>query len=967
MTTTSPSRGNPTGQAILVAALLAFIVPVLVMGIRHLRLDNNVESWLPAKDSEATVFHWYRGHFPEEERVVVTWRGSTLDDPRCEQLTNKLLGHVDADGRRRGGVPYVSSVVTTRDVLTRMVEYGVPQDEAVTRMQGTLLGMGRIKVRLTDAGREQTARTIAQLQQRVEDGLGIQLAVYEPVARLEQMGDTGKSEESRNDLDTETGTEASAESADDVALQPLVIAPFDFEVSWKEFTTKDPLVAKVLTISRDLRGYATDKEPQGRALIDDCFLAPGSPVAIAVTVSEAGRADAASTVAAIRTAALQVGIPEPDLVLGGGALGTIELNNAVIRAAWNPSAPLWKPHQRSVMLLSAFVGMVMAMVALRSAKLALLVLGVSYYGAFVATALVPMTGTAMSMVLVVLPTFVMVVALSGAIHVANYVSHAALENPQGAVDRGAKMALVPCVNSVFTTVLGLMSLLTSSLAPVRDFGIYSSIGATLTLFMVLVVLPALLKLFPTNRAKPPESDTRRWLGFSQFLMNYSRPIHFACWTVALFAAAGLIHFKTETRIIRNFAEDTRLIRDYRFIEENLSGISSVETVVKFDRDSQKSLRFLERMEVVRQVADGIREHTNVSGAVCLADFQPTRSAPDADASTREKIMYNRRSSETEKRIKSASTSDIRSFLTVAPEAADLTQPGDHQLNSEGDELWRITAQVPALADVDFATLTEDLNRVVVSYTKPHPGVGHMVTGTVPLFMRTQQALLDSLIKSFALAFLTIAAVMMYAMRDVVAGALSMVPNVLPIVAVFGAVSWAGTRIDIGMMITASVALGLAVDACLHLMAWFRRGLEAGMSRDEAITKCLVHCGPAMLQTTAGISLAMLVLYPCDLVMISRFGWLMSALIAATYIGDIVLLPVMLRGTLGIRIEKTVREAQRRAALAAALVPDDEPVPTPELLELQIRRDDDSASSDSLIPVPHLPIEKAQPRRKRQAG
>lgn len=966
MTTTSPSRGRPAGRAILIAALLAFIVPVLVMGIRHLRLDNNVESWLPAKDSEATVFHWYRGHFPEEERVVVTWKGSTLDDPRCEQLTNKLLGHVDADGLRRGGVPYVSSVVTSRDVLTRMVGYGVPQDEAVTRMQGTLLGMGRIKVRLTDAGREQRARTIAQLQQRVEDGLGIQLVVYEPVSQWELTADSGKSEEPETDL----AAEASAESTDDVALQPLVIAPFDLEVSWKEFTAKDPLVPKVMNISRDLRGHATDKEPQGRVLVGECFLAPGSPVAIAVTVSEAGRADAASTVAAIRAAAIQVGIPEQDLILGGGSLGTIELNNAVIRAAWNPSAPFWKPHERSVMLLSAFIGMVMAMMALRSVKLALLVLGVSYYGAFVATALVPMTGTAMSMVLVVLPTFVMVVALSGAIHVANYVSHATLEDPQGAVDRGTKMAMVPCINSVCTTVLGLLSLLTSSLAPVRDFGIYSSIGAMLTLFMVLVVLPALLKLFPTQGSqKQTERDPRRWLAFSHFLMNYSRPIHFACWAVVLIASAGLIHFETETRIIRNFAEDTRLIQDYRFIEENLSGISSVETVVKFNRESQKSLRFLQRMEVVRQVADSIRQHSQVSGAVCLADFQPTREAPEDDATTREKIMYNRRSSETEKRIKSAKTADIRSFLADAPEAADFLLPGDHQLNTEGDELWRITAQVPALADVDFATLTEDLNRVVVSCTKPHAGVGHVVTGTVPLFMRTQQALLDSLIQSFALAFLTIAAVMMVAVKDVIAGALSMIPNVLPIVAVFGAVCWAGTRVDIGMMITASVALGLAVDACLHLMAWFRRGLESGMSRDEAIIQCLVHCGPAMLQTTAGISMAMLVLYPCDLVMISRFGWLMAALIAAAYVGDIVLLPVMLRGTLGIRIEKAVREEQRLAALALAaeVVPEAEPMAAPELLELQIRREDDSANSDAMIPVPHLPIEKARTRSKRQAG
>ena len=170
--------------------------------------------------------------------------------------------------------------------------------------------------------------------------------------------------------------------------------------------------------------------------------------------------------------------------------------------------------------------------------------------------------------------------------------------------------------------------------------------------------------------------------------------------------------------------------------------------------------------------------------------------------------------------------------------------------------------------------------------------------------------------------------------------------------------------DIGMMITASVALGLAVDACLHLMTWFRKGLENGLSRDEAIIQCLVHCGPTMLQTTAGISLAMLVLAPSDLVMISRFGWLMASLIAAAYVGDVVLLPVMLRGTLGSRIEKAVREEQRRAALAAQTI---EPSHSPEPTELQILHGDEASTSESVIPAPHLPLEKARTRRKRQAG
>ncbi|GIS61061.1 MAG: hypothetical protein CM1200mP2_32860 [Planctomycetaceae bacterium] len=104
---------------------------------------------------------------------------------------------------------------------------------------------------------------------------------------------------------------------------------------------------------------------------------------------------------------------------------------------------------------------------------------------------------------------------------------------------------------------------------------------------------------------------------------------------------------------------------------------------------------------------------------------------------------------------------------------------------------------------------------------------------VPVFLRTQQAVLDSLIWSFALAFGVIAVVMMILLRNPVSGILTMLPNLIPVGIVFGLLSWAGQAVDIGTMITASVALGIAVDGTLHLITWFRPG--AGVTGSNAMT------------------------------------------------------------------------------------------------------------------------------------
>src|SRR6185436_11980784 len=149
-------------------------------------------------------------------------------------------------------------------------------------------------------------------------------------------------------------------------------------------------------------------------------------------------------------------------------------------------------------------------------------------------------------------------------------------------------------------------------------------------------------------------------------------------------------------------------------------------------------------------------------------------------------------------------------------------------------------------------------------------------------------------------------VVMLVLRNPIAGFLAMIPNVLPIAAVFGIVSWCGVQVDIGSTVTASIALGITIDGTLHLITWFRIGIEQGKSRAEAVAQALGHCGPAMWQTTLVVSIGLLMLYPSDLVLISRFGWLMASLLGAASLTDLVLTPALLAGPLGYLIQKSTR-------------------------------------------------------------
>ncbi len=180
---------------------------------------------------------------------------------------------------------------------------------------------------------------------------------------------------------------------------------------------------------------------------------------------------------------------------------------------------------------------------------------------------------------------------------------------------------------------------------------------------------------------------------------------------------------------------------------------------------------------------------------------------------------------------------------------------------------------------------------------PRP-IRAVYTGMIPLVYKTQRQLLVSLNESIMWATVLIAVVMMFVLRSPMAGLISMIPNVFPIVIIFGLLGWVGIKVDIGIMMTASVALGVAVDDTVHFLTWFRRGVKQGLDRVQAVMLAYDRCATAMLQTTIIGGLGLAVFATSTFTPTQQFGYLMISMLGAALIGDLLLLPAILVSPLG---------------------------------------------------------------------
>ncbi|MEM9367763.1 MAG: MMPL family transporter [Planctomycetota bacterium] len=188
------------------------------------------------------------------------------------------------------------------------------------------------------------------------------------------------------------------------------------------------------------------------------------------------------------------------------------------------------------------------------------------------------------------------------------------------------------------------------------------------------------------------------------------------------------------------------------------------------------------------------------------------------------------------------------------------------------------------------------------------------TGVVPVVYKAQRTLLGSLVESIGLAFVLIACVMIVLLNPgafpfawlqpshlghgLAAGMVSMVPNVFPVLLVFGVMGHLGFKVDIGTMMTASVAMGVAVDDTIHFLSWYRSFLESGADRKKSLIETYRRVGPAMTQTTIVGGLGLFVFALSTFTPTQRFGTLMLVLLAAALVGDLLLLPALLAGPLG---------------------------------------------------------------------
>ncbi len=597
-------------------------------------------------------------------------------------------------------------------------------------------------------------------------------------------------------------------------------------------------------------------------------LEKGRPVVDRIPVMERIYATAASD---------PVNISAEDLKLGGptidGAVMDIETRKSL---------------QRYLGLTVAVVFLV-CFLRFRDLPLAVVAVMFSLLAMVYSLAILHFCGGEMNITMILLPTLCFILGISGCVHMVNYYRNAIAEGHlEDAADSAFRSAIKPCFTANFTTSIGMFSLGVSKIAPIRSFGFFSGLGVLAGLIVILLILPATLHLFgerlarSTRQAAAPSATKARRA--SRRMSSY---INWVCQEHALIVvlfligtaviSAGLFWMQSSVKLQSRFAERVKILQDYEWLEEHLGPLVPMEVLIHFTPENQ--LTHWQKLMLVKRVQDSIRRTTAIRAALSAATFAPVvpKSGGGLVQEAERRSILNR----WEKEIERLEEGKLVKF------------------NGESSS-WRISTRVPAMNDLDYGVLIEKLRDNIDHQIEDfdQPGISASVTGAIPLLYKAQHQILKDLTWSFITAFVFIALSMALLLRSIGAGLVSMLPNIFAPVIVFGVMGWFGKKVEIGSVLTASIALGIAVDDTIHFLNWYRNSIKLGASRYRAIREAFNHSSRAMIDTSLICSFGVLPFLFSSYMPSFNFALLLIAMLLAASWGALMLLPALLAGPLG---------------------------------------------------------------------
>ncbi|NNG13093.1 MAG: MMPL family transporter [Halobacteria archaeon] len=427
-----------------------------------------------------------------------------------------------------------------------------------------------------------------------------------------------------------------------------------------------------------------------------------------------------------------------------------------------------------------------------------------------------------------------------------------------------------------TTAIGFLTMNLSDAPPFRDLGNIVALGVMAALLYSVLLLPALmavlpLRVAPLNTATPPRLDR-----LARFVIARRVPVYRAAWVAIAVASAGMLQIEFSDDWVQYFDNRYELRIATDFMEDNLLGAHIIE--YSLDSGEPGSISEPDYLATLEAFADWYREQPRVGHVQTIIGTMKrlNRNMHGDDPA------YYRLPEQRE-----LAAQYLLLYEMSLPYGLDL----NNQINVD-KSATRMIVTLKGISTLELRALEERAH----AWLKANAPV-HMLThgsGLSMIWAHISRRNINSMLGAAFIALLLISALLVFALRSLRLGIISLFPNLAPAFMAFGTWGLIVGQVGLGLSVVVSLTLGIVVDDTVHFLSHYLRARrDEGLEVAAAIRYSFGTVGMAMWITTVTLVAGFLVLTFSGYKMNADMGLLSAITLSLALLMDFLFLPALL--------------------------------------------------------------------------
>ena len=478
----------------------------------------------------------------------------------------------------------------------------------------------------------------------------------------------------------------------------------------------------------------------------------------------------------------------------------------------------------------------------------------------------------------VAPTIILTVALANCVHVLITFLEGlrADETKIDALKESLRINLHPVTIASTTTAIGFLTLNFSDVPPFGDLGNMVAMGVIFSMILSVTFLPAVLSVIPVRKPTSKRHPGRHISKLAEFVIRNHTRLFWIMGVIIVLLVINISRNELNDVFVNYFEEPIEFRTHTDFTLDNLTGLYTIDYSLESGTSGGISNPLF--LEQVEDFANWYRQQDGVIHVSTYTDIM-------------KRLNKNMHGDDPQKYTLPQERDLAAQYLLLYEMSLPYGLDLNNQINVDKSSL-RLTVTLETLSTNEILALNDAAEQWLNNNASEIEG--GLGTGANMMFANIGKRNISSMFIGTVLALILISLILIFALRSLKIGLVSLVPNLAPAAMGFGLWGMLVGQVGLSLSVVTSMTFGIVIDDTVHFLSkYLRARREQGLNSVDSVRYAFKTVGRALLTTTIVLVGGFLVLATSAFYLNSSMGLLTAIIIVLAIVADFLFLPSLL--------------------------------------------------------------------------